>query len=109
VPLEGFARQGCLRGLLYFKRIPWQPSHADVPSRVGFIPSQESVPLEGPPCFARDRAIKFPTVGAAISQRGRAFLGVVAERARVVGGVAGGRDRPPRSLLVFTVMMARSR
>jgi hypothetical protein len=30
-------------------------------------------------------------------------------RARVVGGVAGGRDRLPRSVLVFTVMMARSR
>jgi hypothetical protein len=88
---------------------PGRPSHADVPSRVEFTPSQGLAPLEGSPCFARDRVIKCPTVEAAVSQRGRAFLGVVAARARVVGGVAGGRDRLPRSLLVFTVMMARPR
>jgi hypothetical protein len=56
-------------------------------SRVEFIPSQESVPLEGSPCFARDRAIKCSTVEAAVPHRGRAFLGVAAARARVVGGV----------------------
>jgi hypothetical protein len=57
------------------------------PSRVEFIPSQESVPLEGSPCFARDRAIKCSTAEAAVSYRGRTFLGVAAARARLVGGV----------------------
>jgi hypothetical protein len=38
------------------------------------------------------RAFKCLAVVAAVSQRGRAFLGVAAARARVVGGVAGGRD-----------------
>jgi hypothetical protein len=59
--------------------------------------------------LARERAIKCLTVEAAALQRGRAFLGVAAARARVVGGVAGGCDRLPRSLLVFAAMMARPR
>jgi hypothetical protein len=41
-------------------------------------------------------------------QRGRAFFGAAAARARVVGGVAGGRDGLLRFLQVFAVMMARS-
>jgi hypothetical protein len=109
----GSCRSRVLRGMgargACLKRAPWRPSHADVPSRVEFNPSRGLVPLEGFPCLARDRVIKFPTVEAAVSQRGCAFLGVAAARARVVGGVAGGRDRLPRSLLVFSVMMARSR
>jgi hypothetical protein len=64
------------------KRASRRPSHACTLSRVEFIPSQESVPLEGSPCFARDRAIKCSTVEAAVSHRGRAFLGVAAARAR---------------------------
>jgi hypothetical protein len=66
-------------------------------------------PLEGSPCLARDRVIKCLAVVAAVLQCGRAFLGAAATRARVVGGVAGGRDRSPRSLQVFAVMMARLR
>jgi hypothetical protein len=88
---------------------PRRPSHADVPSRVIFVSSQGFAPLEGPPCVARERVIKCLTVEAAALQRGRAFLGVAAARARVVGGVAGGCDRLPRSLLVFAVMIARPR
>jgi hypothetical protein len=38
------------------------------------------------------RAFKCLAVVAAVLQRGRAFLGVAAARARVVGGAAGGRD-----------------
>jgi hypothetical protein len=59
-----------------------RPSHANVPSRVEFTPSQGLALLEGSPYFARDWVIKFPTVEAAVSQHGRAFLGVVAARAR---------------------------
>jgi hypothetical protein len=88
---------------------PGRPSHADIPSRVVFVSSRGFAPLEGSPCLARDRVIKCLTVEAAVLQRGRAFLGVVAARARVVGGVAGGRDGSPRSLRVFAVMMARLR
>jgi hypothetical protein len=50
-------------------------------------------PFEGSAYLARNRAIKCSTVEAVISCCGRAFLGVAAVRARVVGGVAGGRDR----------------
>jgi hypothetical protein len=88
---------------------PERPSHADVPSRVAFVSSQGSAPLEGSPCLARDPVIKCLAVEAAVLQRGRAFLGVAAARARVVGGVAGGRDGSPRSLQVFAVMMVRLR
>jgi hypothetical protein len=86
---------------------PGRPSHADVPSRAVFVSSRGSAPLEGSPCLARDRVIKCLTVEAAVLQRGRAFLGVATARTRVVGGVADGRDRSPRSLQVFAVMMAR--
>jgi hypothetical protein len=88
---------------------PGRPSHADVPSRAIFVSSQGFAPLEGPPCLARERAIKCLAVEAAALQRGRAFSSIAAARARVVGGVAGGCDRLPRSLLVFAVMMARPR
>jgi hypothetical protein len=88
---------------------PGRPSHADVPSRAAFVSSQGSAPLEGSPCLARDRVIKCLTVEAAVLQRGRAFLGVAAARTRVVGSVADGRDRSPRFLQVFAVMMALPR
>jgi hypothetical protein len=88
---------------------PGRPSHADIPSRAISVSSQGFAPLEGSPCLARERAIKCLTVEAAALQRRRAFLGVAAARARVVGGVAGGCDRLPRSLLVFAAMMARPR
>jgi hypothetical protein len=88
---------------------PGRPSQADVPSRADIVSSQGFAPLEGSPCLARDRVIKCLTVEAAVLQRRRAFLGVAAARARVVGGVAGGRDRLLRSLQVFAVMMARPR
>jgi hypothetical protein len=88
---------------------PGRPSHVDIPSRVVFVSSQGFVPLEGTPCLARDPVIKCLTVEAAVLQRGRAFLGAAAARARVVGGVAGRRDGSPRSLRVFAVMMARLR
>jgi hypothetical protein len=88
---------------------PGRPSHANVPSRAVFVSSQGFAPLEGSPCLARDQVIKCLAVEAAVLQRGRAFLGVAAARARVVGGVVGGRDRSPRSLQVFAVMMARPR
>jgi hypothetical protein len=61
---------------------PGRPSHADVPSRAIFVSSQGFAPLEGSPCLARERVIKFLTVEAAALQRGRAFLGVAAARAR---------------------------
>jgi hypothetical protein len=74
---------------------PGRPSHVDIPSRVVFVSSQGFAPLEGSPCLARDPVIKCPAVEAAVLQRGRAFLGAAAARARVVGGVAGGRDGLP--------------
>jgi hypothetical protein len=84
-----------------------RPSHADIPSRVVFASSQGFAPLEGSPCSARDPVIKCLAAAAAVLQCGRAFLGVAAARARVVGGVAGGRDGLPWSLRVFAVMMPR--
>jgi hypothetical protein len=48
-----------------------------------------------------------PTVAAIVTCRGRAFSG--AASARVVGGVAGGRDRLPRPSSYRVVMMARVR
>jgi hypothetical protein len=86
---------------------PGRPSDADIPSRVVFVSSQGFAPLEGPPCLARVPVVKCLAVVAAVLQRGRAFLGVAAARACVVGGVAGGHDGLPRSLRVFAVMMAR--
>jgi hypothetical protein len=44
--------------------------------------------------------------GCDFATRARLFRRCGRARALVVGGVAGGRDRLPRSLLVFTVMMA---
>jgi hypothetical protein len=85
---RGSCRSRVLRGMgacdarFVSKRASRRPSHACTLSRVEFIPGQESVPLEGSPCFARDRAIKCSIVEAAVSHRGRAFLGVAAERAR---------------------------
>jgi hypothetical protein len=71
------------RGACFINAGPGRPSHADVPSRVDFTLSQGLAPLEGSPCFARDPVIKCPAVEAAVSQRGRAFLGVVAWQADV--------------------------
>jgi hypothetical protein len=101
VPFRGLkisrARSPCrsrvLRGMgarnarFVSKRASRRPSHACTLPRAEVIPSQESVPLEGSPCFARDRAIKCSIVEAAVLRRGRAFLGVAAAHARVVGGV----------------------
>jgi hypothetical protein len=87
VPLEGSTWHGCLRCPLCFKRALRRPSHACTLSRVETLPSQGLVPLEGSAYLARNRAIKCSTVEAVISRRGRAFLGVAAARARVVGGV----------------------
>jgi hypothetical protein len=67
-----------------FQTASRRPSHAYTLSRVEFIPSPESVPLEGSPCFAGDRAIKCSTVEAVVSPRESAFLGVAAARARSV-------------------------
>jgi hypothetical protein len=89
---------------------PGRPSHADIPSRAVFVSSRGFAPLEGSPCLARDRVIKCLTVEAAVfAARTRLFRRRGRARARVVGGVAGGRDRSPRSLQVFAVMMARLR
>jgi hypothetical protein len=88
---------------------PGRPSHADIPSRVVLVLRRGFVPLEGSPCLARDPVIKCLAVEASVLQRGRAFLGAAAARARVMGGVAGGRDGSPWSLRVFAVMMAHLR
>jgi hypothetical protein len=135
VPLEGFARHGHPRCLLYFKQDPgsllapmslrglnrlepraraargfcvaWvpavpallqagprRPSHADIPSRAVVISSRGSAPLEGSPCLARDPVIKCLAVEAAVfAARARLFRRCGRVLARVVGGVAGGRDR----------------
>jgi hypothetical protein len=73
---------GCSRCLLCFKRAPRLPSHARTLLRVGTLSSQGFVPLEGSAYLARNRAIKCYAVGAVISRRGCAFLGVAAARAR---------------------------
>jgi hypothetical protein len=71
---------------------PGRPSHVDVPSRVALVSSQGFAPLEGSPCLARDPVIKCLAVEAAVfAARARLFRRC--GRARVVGGVAGGRDR----------------
>jgi hypothetical protein len=89
---------------------PGRPSHADIPSRAVFVSSRGFAPLEGSPCLARDRVIKCLAVEAAVfPARARLFRRRGRTRARVVGGVAGGRDRSLRSLQVSAVMMARLR
>jgi hypothetical protein len=107
VPLEGFAWHGCPRCLLYIKQAPGglltSISHRGLSlSRAGGSPrSRVLLAWKGTGSLnASQSRLRF-------LQRGRAFLGAAAARARVVGGVAGGRDGSPRSLRVFAVMMAR--
>jgi hypothetical protein len=103
---RGSCRSRVLRGMgacgarFVSKRAPRRPSHACTLSRAEVIPSQGLVPLEGSPYLARNRAIKCFTVEAVISRRGRAFLGVAAARACVVGGV-GRRTWPPATVPVI--------
>jgi hypothetical protein len=109
VPLEGFTWQGCPRCLLYFKQAPGDlltPMSLRGLSLSRVRGSPRSMVLLA---WQGKRAIKCLTVEAAALQCGRAFLGAAAARARVVGGVAGGCDRLPQSLLVFAAMMARPR
>jgi hypothetical protein len=108
-PLEGFAWHGCPRCLLYFKQAPGglltPMSHRGLlSSRARGSPrSRVLLAWQGTGSLdASQSRLRF-------LQRGRAFLGAAAARARVVGGVAGGRDRLPQSLQVFAVMMARLR
>jgi hypothetical protein len=85
---RGSCRSRVLRGMgacgarFVSKRASRRPSHACTLSRVEIIPSQELVPLEGSLYFVRNRAIECSIVEAAVSRHGRAFLGVVAARAR---------------------------
>jgi hypothetical protein len=109
VPLEGFTWHGCPRCLPYFKQVPG-----------GLLTpmSLRGLPLSRARGSPRSRVLLAwqgtGSLNASQSrlrflQCGRAFLGAAAASARVVGGVAGGRDRSPRSLRVFAVMMARLR
>jgi hypothetical protein len=109
VPLEGFAWHGCPQCLLYFKQAPGglltPISHRGLSlSRAGGSPrSRVLLAWQGTGSLnASQSRLRF-------LQRGRAFLGAAAAHARVVGGMAGGRDRSPRSLRVSAVMMARLR
>jgi hypothetical protein len=93
VPLEGFMWHGCPRCLLYVEQIPGglltSISHRGLfLFRAGGSP-RSRVPL----AWQGTRSFKCLAVVAAVLQRGRAFLGAAAARARAVGGVAGGRDR----------------
>jgi hypothetical protein len=107
VPLEGATWHGCSRGPLCFRQASGRPSHACTCSRTEFIPSQESKPLEGSPCFTRDRGIKCSTVEAAVfASRARLFRRCSRARAWWAAW-SGGCDRLPRPRPVFTVMMAR--
>jgi hypothetical protein len=93
VPLEGFAWHGCPWRLLYFKQAPGSPltpiSHRGLfLSRAGGPPrSRVLLAWQG------TRSLNASQSRLRFLQRGRVFLGAAAARARVVGGVAGGRDR----------------
>jgi hypothetical protein len=87
--LRGMGARGCL---LYIEQVPdgllTQISHRGSPLfRAGGSPrSRVLLAWQGA------RAFRCLAVAAEVLQRGRIFLGVAAARARVVGGVAGGRD-----------------
>jgi hypothetical protein len=108
-PLEGFAWHGCPRCLLYFKQAPG--GLLTSMSLRGLLSSR----ARGSPrsrvllAWQGTGSLNASQSRLGFLQRGRAFLGAVAARARVVGGVAGERDGSPRPLQVFAVMMARLR
>jgi hypothetical protein len=92
VPLEGFTRHGYLWCLLYIKQAP-SSLLTSISHRGSFLFRARGSPRsrvllawQGTQSFnASQSRLRF-------LQRGRAFLGAAAARARVVGGVAGGCD-----------------
>jgi hypothetical protein len=92
VPLEGSTWHGYPRCLLYIKQVPGDLltsiSHRGLPlSRARGSPrSRVLLAWQG------TRSLKASQSRLRFLQRGRVFLGAAAARARVVGGVAGGRD-----------------
>jgi hypothetical protein len=98
---------GARGGMLYIEQVPGGlltlKSHRGSPLfRAGGSPrSRALLAWQGARAFNR------PAVVAAILQRGRAFLGAAAARARVVGDVAGGRDGFASVAAGLAVMMTR--
>jgi hypothetical protein len=92
VPLEGSTWHGYPRCLLYIKQVPGglltSISHRGLPlSRARGSPrSRVLLAWQG------TRSLNASQSRLRFLQRGRVFLGVAAALARVVGGVAGGRD-----------------
>jgi hypothetical protein len=108
VPLEGFAWHGCPRCLLYFKQAsgglltPMSLRGLPLSRAKGSPRSRVLLAWQGTGSLnASQSMLPFCNAGAPFQ--------ALRPRARVVGGVAGGCDRLPRSLLVFAAMMARPR
>jgi hypothetical protein len=92
VPLEGFTWHGHPRCLLYIKQAPGglltsiSRRGLPLPRARGSPRSRVLLAWQGTRSFnASQSRLRF-------LQRGRVFLGAATARARVVGGVAGGRD-----------------
>jgi hypothetical protein len=109
VPLEGFAWHGYPRCLLYFKQAPGGPLTSMSLRGLSLSRARGSPRSRVLLAWQGTGSLNASQSRLRFLQRGRAFLGAAAVRAHVVGGVAGGRDRSPRSLWVFAVMMARPR
>jgi hypothetical protein len=78
--------------LLYIEQVPGDLLTL-ISRRGSFLFRAEGSPRSRVPlAWQGTRAFKCLAVVAAVLQRERAFLGAAAARARVVGGVAGGRD-----------------
>jgi hypothetical protein len=92
VPLEGFTWHGYPRCLLYIKQVPGglltSISHRGLPLSRARGSSRSRVLL----AWQGTRSLNASQSRLRFLQRGRVFLGAAAARARVVGGVAGGRD-----------------
>jgi hypothetical protein len=93
VPLEGFTWHGCPRRLLYVEQVPGGLLTSISRRGLFLFRARGSPRSRVLLAWQGTRSFKCLAVVAAVLQRGRAFLGVAAARARVVGGVAGGRDR----------------
>jgi hypothetical protein len=92
VPLEGFTRHGCPRCLLYIEQVPGGLLTSISRRGLFLFRARGSPRSRVLLAWQGTQSFKCLAVVAAVLQCGRAFLGAAAARARVVGGVAGGRD-----------------
>jgi hypothetical protein len=93
VPLEGFAWHGCPWCLLYIKQAPGGLLMPMSHRGLSLFRARGSPPSRVLLAWQGTRSLNASQSRLRFLQRGRAFLGAAAACARVVGSVAGGRDR----------------